>query len=123
MHQCSNQCKDCFLAQGNEGAHYITIAIKYGTQPEMASTAMLQSQVPMHRVMPALLDANMKLSKQGQPIAQKLNANKTTVIKSNMDYYHYYYKDYAHPLCMPARGKHVATQYQVKNIKELMLKS
>jgi len=77
----------------------------------------------MHRVMQALLDTTMQVSKQGQPIALKLTTNKTTIIKCNKDYDKYYYKDYDHPLCMPARGKHAAIQYQVKDVKELMLVS
>jgi len=80
----------------NEGAHHATLEIKYSTQLEKATTAMLWSHAPMHGAMQASIDAIMSLYKYGQPIALKLYANKTTIIK--------YYKDYTHPLCIPARG-------------------
>ncbi len=94
---------------------------KYGTQPEKATTAMLWSQAPTHRVTQASIDAT-QLYKYGQPIALKLYANNMTVVEYSRDYIKYYYKDYAYPLCMPARGKYAAN-HQVNDIKEPMLES
>jgi len=116
--QCHNLRNGSYPAHRNEGANHARMAIKYGTLLEMATTAKLRSQAPMHRVTQASIDTNMRLYKYGQPIALKLYANNMTVVKYNKDYIKYYYKDYAHPLCMPAREKYAAMRlYQVNGIK------
>ncbi len=99
------------------------MAIKYGMLPETATTATLRSQAPTHRVTQASINTHMQLYKYGQPIALKLYANNTTVVEYYKDYVKYYYKDYTHPLCMPARGKYVAIHHQVKHVNKPMLKS
>ncbi len=88
--QCHDLCNDSHPTHWDEGANYTTMAIKYGTLPEMATTATLWSQAPMHRVMQALIDATTRLYKYGQPIALKLYANNTTVIEYNKDHVKYY---------------------------------
>ncbi len=57
--QHSNLRNDSHPIHRNEGATYATKTIKYGPLLEKATTAMLWSQVPMHRVMQASIDATM----------------------------------------------------------------
>jgi len=115
--QCSNLHNDSHPTHRHEGANHVRMAIKYGTLPEKAPTAMLWSQAPMQRVTQALINATKQLYKYGQPIALTFNVNNMTIVEYHKDYIKYYYKDYAHPLCMPARGKYVAIPYQVNNVK------
>jgi len=73
--------------------------------------------------MQASIDTHMRLYKHGQPVALKLYTKNTTVIEYNKDYIKYYYKDHAHPLCMPARGEYAAIHQQVNDVNEPTLKS
>jgi len=121
--QCRNPRNDSHPTHRDEGVNYATMAIKYGTLPEKATTGTLWSQVPTHRVMQASIDTHMRLYKYRQPITLKLYANNMTVVEYNTDHVKYYYKDYAHPLCMPARGKYAAIHHKANDVNEPTLKS